>query len=357
MANISIIVKNLLSGGAEKQSVLLANAISDCHNVHYIILNGDNINPKYIDLINQKNIKLHILNCAKKDRIKRLRNIFKEEDIDIAFPYLTGANLSASIASLHLKTKVFTSLRLIRLSPPKHFIDALLNNFLAEGTISNSFDARNHFAKTGFRRSRIQVIPNCFANIAEKSPKRTPDIPTIISVGRFVDQKDYKTAIKAISLLKQNTRDFRYIIVGYGQLENKIRGWAAEYGVSDLTELKIDPSNIAELLDSADVYLSSSLFEGTSNSIMEAMNAALPVVATNVGDNACLIQNGFGGYIIRPKCPKDISDALLDLLQNPSLREKMGIYNLKRLKDCYSVEKFRESYLSLIDQTIKKAHT
>lgn len=356
MANICIIVKNLLSGGAEKQSVLLANAISDCHNVHYIILNGDNINPKYIDLINRNKIKLHILNCSKIDRIKKLRSIFKKEDIDVAFPYLTGANFSACIASLNSKIKVFTSLRLIRLSPPKHFIDALLNNFFAEGTISNSFDARNYFSKTGFRRNKIQVIPNCFAGIAEKFPIRTAKSPTIISVGRFVDQKDYKTAIKAISLLKQNTGDFKYIIVGYGQLENKIRGWIDEYKLSDLIELKIDPPNIAELLDSADIYLSSSLFEGTSNSIMEAMNAALPVVATNVGDNALLIQDGLGGRIVKPKCPKDISDALFDLLQDPSLREEMGIFNLNRLKDCYSVEKLKEAYLSLIDRTIEEAH-
>lgn len=51
------------------------------------------------------------------------------------------------------------------------------------------------------------------------------------------------------------------------------------------------------MLDKADIYLSTSLFEGTSNSIMEAMNADLPIVATNVGDNGLLVKNEINGFL------------------------------------------------------------
>lgn len=74
-------------------------------------------------------------------------------------------------------------------------------------------------------------------------------------------------------------------------METQVRKWIRQYVIDDITTIYINPNNIAELLDQADIYISTSLFEGTSNSIMEAMNADLPIVATNVGDNGQLVQN------------------------------------------------------------------
>lgn len=83
---------------------------------------------------------------------------------------------------------------------------------------------------------------------------------------------------------------FKFIIVGYGELESQVRQWVNAYKVGSFTEILINPNNIPQLEYDADIYLSTSLFEGTSNSIMEGMNANLPVVCTDVGDNYCLVK-------------------------------------------------------------------
>lgn len=94
--------------------------------------------------------------------------------------------------------------------------------------------------------------------------------------------------------------------MGYGSLEAQIREWIKQYGIDDITTVYINPNNIAELLDQANIYISTSLFEGTSNSIMEAMNADLPIVATNVGDNGQLVQNRENGFLSNKKIGKTL---------------------------------------------------
>ena len=99
----------------------------------------------------------------------------------------------------------------------------------------------------------------------------------------------------------------------------------------------------------ADIYLSTSLFEGTSNSIMEAMNWSIPVVATNVGDNNQLIKDSWNGYLISIGDYKRLSEHLLKLLHDDKLRIEMGIRGNERLHN-YSVERFVENYSKVLEK-------
>ena len=141
---------------------------------------------------------------------------------------------------------------------------------------------------------------------------------------------------------------FRFEIVGYGKLEENIRNWIKLYNIVDVTDVKINPNNINELLNSAEIYLSTSLFEGTSNSIMEGMNANLPIVATNVGDNACLVKNKENGFLVSPRdCPQ-MAELLASLLKDEKTRRDMGRKSKQKLLDDYSTEKFFSCYNNLI---------
>ena len=173
----------------------------------------------------------------------------------------------------------------------KNVLEWISHNFVATGTIFNCYSGEKAFIKKGFKKSKCITIPNCFPNIAE--PKETTDKEKvrIITVARFHPQKDYETAVKAIAFLKKANKNFVFDLCGYGYLEDQIRRWVKKYGVEDVVEFHIHPNNIPDLLSQADIYISTSLFEGTSNSIMEAMNWCLPVVCTNVGDNGKLVHN------------------------------------------------------------------
>jgi glycosyltransferase involved in cell wall biosynthesis len=122
-----------------------------------------------------------------------------------------------------------------------------------------------------------------------------------------------------------------------------------EFGVADVVNIYINPKNVQDIVLASDIYLSTSLFEGTSNSIMEALNWSLPVVATNVGDNNHLIKEGENGYLHEIADAESMAESLSILLQSAELRNEFGRNSNKNLRDNYSMEIFEKRYLDLIN--------
>lgn len=347
--NIAIFVKNLTSGGAEKQSVLLAKALSDCYETHYIIFNGEKVHQKYMDmLMADSKIRIQYFRGRHGARYTDFVKYLKDNNIKAIFSYLTAANFYACMAGKEVKAKVFTGLRNAELPVFKCIADRMLTNRFAEMAISNSYSGKLNFVAKGFKEDKIIVIPNCFESIKPYNEKPTRRILHIITVGRFVPQKDYETAIHAIAYLKKKCCNIAFDIVGYGELEAQIRKLINKYYIDDITSIYINPNNIAELLDNADIYLSTSLFEGTSNSIMEAMNADLPIVATNVGDNSQLVRNNVNGFLCDKKDWENIATKLEFLVKNDNLRKKNGEESKRLLRANYSMDKFRQSYVNFL---------
>ena len=199
----------------------------------------------------------------------------------------------------------------------------------------------------GLKEEKSIVIPNCFPDIAEHIIRSDNKVKTIITVGRFDLQKDYKTLIESVARLNRN--DFRLCIVGYGVLEEQIRNWVKELRIENKTDIHIRPNNISVLERNADIYISTSLFEGTSNSIMEALNWSLPVVATNVGDNDHLVIDGENGFLHPVGDVWGISASLCRLLDDANLRNEMGKKSNQNLRDNYSMEIFEKRYIDLIE--------
>ena len=347
--SIAVFVKNLTSGGAEKQAVLLAKALVDDYDVHFVILNGGKLHQKYLDLLREEErVRVVMFNGGHLKRFFSFVKYLKVNHVEAIFSYLTAANAYACIASLFHKMKVFTGLRNAELPLLKHLADLVMTNVCADMAVANCFSGKKNFSGHGFRSSKIEVIPNCFEHILPYMEKVNDGTVHVITVGRFVAQKDYETAIKTISEVKKNESNIHFDLVGYGELETEIRSWLKKYEVEDITTVYINPSNIPELLVRADIYLSTSLFEGTSNSIMEGMNANLPVVCTDVGDNSHLVEDGHNGFLASITDYTSLADGILRLVKNGKLRAAMGRKSKEYLLNDYSVEIFKERYKRLL---------
>ena len=170
---------------------------------------------------------------------------------------------------------------------------------------------------------------------------------TVLSVGRFHKAKDYETAIKAVSKIKY--KNFKYQIIGYGSLEKDIRNWIIEYSAQDCIELIINPDNINEYYRKADIYLQTSIFEGLSNTVLEAMSFSLPLVLTDVGDNDRLVVDGENGFLCDPGSVDAITKNLEVLFNSVKKRVDFGSRSYHLLKDNDSEEIFKKSYLKLIE--------
>jgi glycosyltransferase involved in cell wall biosynthesis len=349
MKRVAIYIPTLKSGGAEKQAAILAAMLSEKHDVHLITLNMQgNDQAINLDRLKPTSVVRHYLSGNVFAKARQLKRIFLDNDIEILFNYLTYPDILGSYVGKKVGVpKIYNGIRNSQLPKLKFLCERFAHNHLASATIFNCYSGAEHFKGMGFSNGKCIVIPNCYPEVSPVVHRGDRPVKTIITVGRFVSQKDYLTAIRAMAELKQR-QDFRFHIVGYGELENQIRQWIQEYGIEQNTTIYINPDNIPELLRNADIYLSTSLFEGTSNSIMEALDFSLPVVCTDVGDNSYLVRDAYNGYLHAIGDYKGISASIATLLDNSDMRVQLGENGNGLLKENFSPEVFLRRYSELI---------
>lgn len=348
MKRVSILLSTIDSGGAEKQAVLLATLLAKHTEVNLIVLYGDHTEYKRnIDLLTESTVKVHKLIGNMLFKLRRIKSIIKESETEVLLNYLTMPNFVGSLVGRMCGIRIYNGIRNSRMPKSKMLIEKIAHNLLATGTIYNCYSGADYFGNHGFRRKKNIVIPNCFPDIEETIIRPDHKVKTIITVGRFDPQKDYETLIKSVSRLSRN--DFRLCIVGYGELEEQIRTWVKEYNIENMTDIYIKPNNVSELERNADIYISTSFFEGTSNSIMEALNWSLPVVATHVGDNDHLVIDGENGFLHPIGDVNGLSASLCQLLDSAKLRNQMGQMGNLNLRENFSMEIFEKRYIDLIE--------
>jgi glycosyltransferase involved in cell wall biosynthesis len=264
---------------------------------------------------------------------------------------MTNCNVIGCLAGRIAQVPViYGGIRNAYISHTKIITERIIHNHLSSGSIFNCYSGEREIGGKGFKQHKSFVIPNCFQNIKDPIIRKERDIKHIVTVARYVPQKDYETAIKAIGLLAKKRNDFVFDAIGYGVEESNIRKWIDRYDVKKHVILHIRPDNVQALVGNSDVYLSTSLFEGTSNSIMEALNWSLPVVATNVGDNGCLVHDKESGFVHDKYDAEGITESLNILLDSVDKRNQMGHQGNRILHENYSIELFLKRYLDLIEK-------
>lgn len=349
--NIAIFIPTIKPGGAEKQAALLAISLSKKHYVHFVSFFGHLEESLIVrKMLGDANVRIKYIEGNLYSRSKEYYRFLKNNNIDVCFNYISQCDIVGSIIERMAGVKrIFNGIRNCKLAPAKLIGEWFAHNFIADYTIYNCYSGARYFESKGYNKKKSIVIPNCFPNISAPIIRNNEGKKKIITVARFQPQKDYETAIRAIAVVKQERQDFEFIVVGHGYLEPKIRQWVIDYGIEDCTTIHIAPNNVQEILKSSDIYLSSSLFEGTSNSIMEAMNWSIPIIATNVGDNDQLVINDWNGKLTPIGDYEALASGLIVLLEDEQLRIDMGLRGNKHLHH-YSVERFEENYSKLLEK-------
>lgn len=346
MQSIGILIPTLKKGGAEKQAVLLARALSEIYDVTLIVVHAEaGFERELIDLSALDRSKIVSLGGF---RQWSLYKTLRSNKFDTLFCYLTWPDFYGVIAGRIAGVKhIYQGLRSANLPWAKLWFEWIGNKF-ATGVVTNNYSGAEIFTRRGIKRQT--VIPNCYLNPRAVTVRPERDTVTVITVGRFVPQKDYLTAIKAMTIVLQENPKTRFKIIGHGELEQDVRAWIAQSDDADRMEVLINPSGIMNHLLDADIYLSTSIFEGTSNSIMEAMDASLPIVTTDAGDNSHLVLDGQNGYVAAIGHVEHIAACVSRLVASKNLRDNMGRQGNKILRENFSFEKFRQSYIKLITE-------
>jgi glycosyltransferase involved in cell wall biosynthesis len=171
--------------------------------------------------------------------------------------------------------------------------------------------------------NKLEVVHNGIAEIpmARVRPIDTQP-PLIVMVARFTSQKDHATLLRALSGLL--CLEWSLLLVGAGELEPQVSGQVAALGLSDRVRILPAESNVGPLLMEAQIFVLSTHFEALPISILEAMRAGLPVVATDVGGISESVRNEETGLLTRHGDVDGLRGALTRLITDPALRLALG---------------------------------
>lgn len=223
------------------------------------------------------------------------------------------------------------------------FTDAIVTMNIEDYTNAQKFHLRN--------RGKVYNVHGVGIDLSEydgirqyRESKRRDlgfkdDDIVLISMGDLIARKNYKIAIEAISKCKNPS--IHYLICGKGEELENLKQLAKDLGVQEQVYFLGYRTDIKELLAAADIFFFTTLQEGMPRSMMEAMAAGLPCIASKIRGNVDLIENGKGGFLCAPTDSDSFADAIVKLAKSSQLRHKMSENNALSIKkyDIRVVEK------------------
>ncbi len=219
---------------------------------------------------------------------------------------------------------------------------------------------------SGIPEESVEVIPNGidldrFRPRAPADPRRSalrdelaigPDVLLVVHVAGLRPVKDQKTLLRAWrQVMESRAQDSSLgsllLIVGEGECRDELQRLAEELGITRAVRFLGQRRDLENLLPACDVFVLSSISEGLSFAILEAMACALPVVATRVGGNGELVEDEMTGILTPPQDAAALAVALVRLLDHPGLRVSMGAVGRRFVERNHDAARSAELYIDL----------
>ncbi|HLJ12120.1 MAG TPA: glycosyltransferase [Planctomycetaceae bacterium] len=298
----------------------------------------------------------------------RLARLLRHERIDIVHSHNWGTLVETSLARrrarvpVHVHAERGTVLGSVEIRGLRGFLRAAAMRWAVNRTsavVSNAVAvARRAAGISGLPLETIQIIPNGLdapAAVSASAVRETrsrwglPQEARVVgSIGRLAEVKNFASAITAISQLSEADSNVHLLLVGDGPERTRLEDLARTLGIAHRIHFAGFHDDVNSFLAAMDVYINCSHSEGMSQSLVEAMAAGLPIIATEVGDNALLVGGERScGVVVRPGDPEAIAAAIKMLTNDAELRGDFGRRARARFAERYSMSRMVESYEKL----------
>ena len=183
---------------------------------------------------------------------------------------------------------------------------------------------------------RLVSLPHGNLHAALFLPTHSPIVATI---GALVAQKDHHTLVEAAAIVVKQVSDVRFVILGEGDLRPHLEKQIKHLHLERHVFLAGFRADVLELLKDADVFALSSTHEGMCTSLLDAMAAEKPAVATAVGGVPEVVDDLVTGFLVPPREPDALAARIIQLLKDQALRRRMGRAGLERVQRLFTVER------------------
>jgi glycosyltransferase involved in cell wall biosynthesis len=371
------LIDSFNQGGSERQALQLTRLLyeSGRYNVHLACLSPDGSLRETINDLDLGDIPSFALTSFyDRNAVLQLRRFvrwLKSSRIDILHTHdfytnvfgMSGgrlARLPVRIASM----RETAGMRSVAQAHVQKFIYSLSHHIIA-----NSNAVREKLIADGTSPEKVTVVYNGLD--IRRLTTNASRSESLARLGLSADQiqrrfisivanmrhevKDYPMFLRAARQVNEVIPEAAFLLAGEGELSDSLRALAGELGISDSTFFLGRCENVAELLSISEICVLSSKAEGFSNSILEYMAAARPVVVTDVGGAREVVTEGETGYLVPSGEYAAMASRLIGLLHKPEKARAMGAEGKRLVEEKFSCEAQLARTEGLYDRLLKAA--
>ena len=350
-------------GGAQKYVFDLAKNLQNEFNIS-VAVGEQGEKGELINKLKQKNIKYYIIPHLKRaispinDLLSLIEIIKLIKKIKPDIIHLNSSKISilGSIASIFSKSKIIYTAHGWVFNEPMPKWKKLFYKYSEKFTALfknkiicvSEFDRQIAIKEKICSPKKLITIHNGIKQInflskqeaRQKLFKNNQDSKLIIgTIANLYKTKGLEYLIQSIKILTSN---FQFpiitIIIGEGKERKNLQNLINQLNLKNSIFLFGKINNASELLKAFDIYICSSIKEGLSYTLIEAMQAELPIVATNVGGNSELIENNKTGILIKPQNQQELTNAINYLIKNKALSNQLRVNAEQKAMNEFSLE-------------------
>lgn len=314
---------------------------------------------RFADEIRSLGCLVHQLQPA--GRLAQLREMahwFRHERIDVVHTHNTYPHLYATLAARWAGVPVVIQTRHGQRAGHgwKSRISYRWAAKLVDRVVAVSDDAAGLCVHAdGLRQSKVQRIWNGI-DLSEFDYHGPVAEPIAVSVARLSAEKDFPTLLRATALAAAQVPDLRLRIVGDGPERPKLESLVKELEISQRVEFLGERRDVPELLKHAGFFVTASLTEGISLTLLEAMAVGLPVIATAVGGNPEIVVDDVTGRLCPAGDPDALAAAMVAMCRRSTDWLAMGRAGRDRVCDEFDVRRMASDYEALYRELMQTRH-
>ena len=382
---ILMVLPHLQTGGTGRQTISLAKGLSELKNVEiclFVLSRGGSLSgelsPEIEKRIVYSELEARWYESALTGPVKSVLRIAsivraaKKFDPEVIyarvrpFPAIVAGKMlgiPVVIAEMNNPSKGLETKK-SALSRFQTFTVRKINRKLASKIVANSYRLADESKRFWKLKSKPSVIHNGLdiESIEKKSLKSIKhpwlndnSVPLIVSVGRVVPQKGFTDLIEAAAIVNLRI-EIRLMIIGRineKEVENRLQKQIDSLKIADRVLLAGEIANPYPFMKVADIYVSSSIYEGFSNSLLEALALGLPIVSTNHDFGADeIIEDNKNGILVPVADPKAMAEAIMRILEDQELSKKLS-RDAKRRAENFRIGKTASEYEKLFRELLK----
>jgi glycosyltransferase involved in cell wall biosynthesis len=364
------VLQLISSGGYYGAENMLLNLCASqekarCENSLLLFYNVHVPNVEFYERARRRGLSVRMVHCkgrADWRAVRQIEEYIQEDAVDLVHTHGYKADLYGYLAAWRCHKPVVATCHnwvggTAALGIYNHLDRMALKKFNALAAVSDAVAQR--LLAFGVPSEKIKTIANgidvAAFERAHPLPLLKAEGSTVVGVVARLDlQKGFEYLLRAARELCKTFPDLKIVIAGEGPDRNRIEEMIQQYGLQSSVVLAGQQSNMPAVYAAMDIFVLPSLNEGLPMTVLEAMAASKPVIATRVGAIPSVIKDGENGLLVASKDSEALQNAVASLLNDPERRRRLGDQAHAWVSQNYTSEAMALKYREMYEEVLGK---